>query len=199
MTFDEEGNEVAEYETTNSVAAGMEETPSWVTEDTVEVTDLDKVQRDILPVCQNVLGIIRKATIKPSADRGLKTLKIELVMPEGIDIVDPETGETRTAYVNRVVFPGFTDLLIWADPAKKTSAWYKSQQHLLPLKEFCKALGFDLKLVKINQKFCADLIGRHILFSVRHEEESSRDEHGNRVKTGLFRERIVGWKAAEEE
>lgn len=184
----------------------QEEVPAWVTEsDSVVVEDLSSVQPDILPVCQGILGRIKKASIKPSADRSLKSLKLELTIVDGIPLTNATTGETEVKYVGKSVFPGFNDLLIWADPVKKTSRWFTAKQYLLPFKQFVSAM-FDVKSdpaliskLTINQEFCSDLIGRTVLFNVRHEAESQLDEKGNRVKTGLLRERIGGWKRAPEE
>lgn len=189
-------------EDTNNVASEDQEEvlPAWVTEsDSVVVENLSSVQPDILPVCQGVLGRIKKASIKPSADRSLKSLKLELTIVDGIPLTNPETGDTEVKYIGKAVFPGFNDLLIWADPVKKTGRWFASKQHLLPFKQFCTAMGFDLKSVKVDNTFCQELIGRTVLFNVRHEAESQLDEKGNRVKTGLLRERIGGWKRAPEE
>lgn len=152
--------------------------------DEVQVGDLSGVQAEILPVAPNVKVRISKASIKTSKDKALKSLNLQLNIVDGIMIGD------ELKYVNKPIFTGFMDLCVWADPTVKTSQWYKSQQHLLGLKQLCLALEIDVKSVKINDEWLASLIGRELLINIVHEEETAMNADGERIKTGTFREKI---------
>ena len=174
-----------------------EETGFQVT-DEVNVGDLTAVQQAITPVAQNVLVRIAKASVSLSKDGALKTLKTELKVVEGIPVTNQDTGETELKFQNKSLFPGFMELCIWANPAVKNTPWYKNQQHLLGFKQFCQALSIDIKDVKINDEFITSLIGRELLVSIKHEEETAvNPETGKREKTGSLRERIGSFKKAE--
>lgn len=163
----------------------------------VEVGDLSTVQADILPVCQNVKGEIKKASIAKNKAGDLKYLKLEMFIVDGIPTPNDD-GEIEYRYRNKTVFPGMMECLIWADPNTRTSDFFKKRQHMLPFKEFTKALDITGS-VTVNDSFLASLIGRHILFSVKHEPNRVLNEDGTRVADGTFRERIYGWKKAVEE
>lgn len=172
----------------------MSDVPFDVVEE-ISVGDLTAVQQSITPQAQDVKVRIDKATVEPSKDKALKTLKTSLRVVDGIPVFNQETGENELKFQNKPLFPGFMDLVIWADPAKKTSQWYKNKQHLLGLKQFCQALEIDIKDVKINDEFCSSLIGRELLCSIKHEEETTVDATtGERVKTGSLKERIHNFK-----
>lgn len=175
-----------------------DEVPFEVTEETV-VEGLDKVQQDILPIAQNVLGLIRKASVAYNKDKNMKYIKLELAIANGIPTVNTD-GETEYRYRGKVVFPGMLETCFWADPNQKTSDFFKNKQHLLGFKSFCVAMGVkDLSTVKINDTFLTNLIDRHILFSIKHEEETQVGEDGKKVGTGIYRERVYGWKPAPAE
>lgn len=168
-----------------------EETVPFDVQDEVSVGDLTAVQADILPVAQNVRVRIDKAAIDTSKDKALKSLKLELAIVDGIQIGD------EMKYQNKKVFPGFMDLCIWADPAVKSSNWYKTKQHLLGFKQLCQALQIELSNVKVNDEFTTSLLGRELLINIGHEEETVLDPNtGKRIKTGTLRERIRGFKRA---
>jgi hypothetical protein len=163
----------------------------------VEVGDMKDVQQDILPVCQNVKAEIKKASIAMNKDHNLKYIKLELQLVDGIPTQNDD-GETEYRYRNKTVFPGMLESLIWADPVQKTSDYFKKRQYLLPFKEFCKALDLEGSIV-VNDDFLTALVGRHILFSVKHEANRVLDADGSRIPDGTFRERVYGWKRAVEE
>lgn len=172
--------------------------PFDITEETV-VEDLDKVQQDILPVAQNILGLIRKASVAKNKDGDLKYLKLEIAIVEGIP-VENQDGETEYRYRNKVVFPGMMETCFSASNSRKESSeWFKKNQHLLGFKSFCVAMGIDLKKVVINDDFLASLIDRNVLFSIKHEEDRIVNEKGEKVGTGIFRDRVYGFKAAPKE
>lgn len=159
--------------------------------DEIEVGDLTAVQTQILPVAQGVKVRIEKASVDVSKDKALKSLKVQLKIVDGILVGD------EVKYVNKAVFPGFMDLCVWADPAVKNSTWYQNKQHLLGFKQFCQALGIDLKTVKVNDEFLSGLIGRELLINITHEEDTAvNPETGERMKTGTLRERIRGFRKA---
>ena len=173
-----------------------EEAGFSVTEE-VAVGDLTAVQQAITPVAQNVKVRIAKASVSLSKDGNLKTLKTEMKVVDGIPVQNND-GETELKFQNKSLFPGFMELCIWANPAVKNTQWYKNQQHLLGFKQFCQALSIDIKDVKINDEFISSLIGRELLVSIKHEEETAVNvETGKREKTGSLRERIGSFKKAE--
>lgn len=175
----------------------MSEVPFDVTDEVI-VGDLTAVQQAITPVAQNVRVRIVKASLEPSKDKALKTIKTELKVVEGIPVLNQQTGETELKFQNKSLFPGFMELCVWANPAIKNSTWYKNQQHLLGFKQFCQALSLDIKAVKINDEFLGSLIGRELLVSIRHEQETAvNPETGKREATGTMRERIGSFKKAE--
>ena len=166
--------------------------------DELAVGDLTAVQQAITPVAQNVRVRIAKAKVEASKDGNLKTLKTELKIVEGIPVMNKDSGEAELKFQNKSLFPGFMELCVWANTAVKNTQWYKNQQHLLGFKQFCQALSIDIKDVKINDEFLSSLIGRELLVSIRHEEETAiNPESGKREKTGTLRERIGQFKKAE--
>lgn len=163
----------------------------------VMVGDLTAVQQAITPVAQNVKVRVVKASVDTSKDKALKSLKVELKVVDGIPVLNQDTGELELKYLNKSLFPGFMELCVWADSGVKNSQWYKNQQHLLGFKQFCQSLDIDLKSVKINDEFLISLIGRELLISIRHEEETAvNPETGKREKTGTLKERIGQFKKA---
>lgn len=170
---------------------GEDDVVGFEVTDEVEVGDLTAVQTQILPIAQNVKVRVMKASVDVSKDKALKSLKVQLQIVDGIMVGD------ELKYVNKAVFPGFMDLCIWADPAVKNSTWYQNKQHLLGFKQFCQALGIDLKTVKVNDEFLSGLIGRELLINITHEEDTAiNPETGERMKTGTLRERIRGFRKA---
>lgn len=173
-----------------------EDTIGFEVTEEIAVGDLTAVQEERLPVCQNLKVRIAKAGVKASKNGDLKTLKLDLVIVDGIPAVDPDTGETKMRYANKHVFPSFNDLLVWANPETKTSNWYTSKQYLLPFKQFLVAMGVDFKDVKINDAFLESLVGREVLVSIKHEQETVQNEAGEYVPTGGVRERVVNFRKA---
>jgi hypothetical protein len=175
----------------------LEQDPPFEINEPVEVGDLSDVQAQILPVCQNVKGLIKKASIATNKDRTLKYIKLELQLVDGIPVPN-EDGDVEYRFRGKTVFPGMMETCIWADPNVKTSNYFKTKQHLLPFKEFVKAMGVEGKIT-VNDIFLGLLINQHILFSIKHEANTFPDENGVRKPDGTFRERIYGWKKAPEE
>jgi hypothetical protein len=176
----------------------MSEDQGFQVMDEVAVGDLTAVQQAITPVAQNVRVRIAKASVEKSKDGNLKTLKTELKIVDGIPALNEQTGEAEMKFQNKSLFPGFMELCVWANTAVKNTQWYKNQQHLLGFKQFCQALSIDIKDVKINDEFISSLLGRELLISIRHEEETAvNPETGKREKTGTLRERIGQFKKAE--
>lgn len=162
----------------------------------IEVGDLTEVRQEMLPIAQNVKVRIDKAAVKTSENKDLKSLSLELAIVDGILVGD------EMKFMNKKVFTGFMDLCVWASPLKDSN-WYKTKQHLLGFKQFCQALEIDLTNVKINDEFCASLLGRELLINIIHEEETVLDANDldlngkpKRKKTGSLRERIKSFKKA---
>lgn len=173
----------------------MSEVPFEVV-DEVAVGDLTSVQQEILPAAQGVRVRIDKASVATNQTKDLKTLKTELAIVEGIEVVNADTGESELKFVGKKVFPGFMDLCIWANPETRGGNWFKTKQHLLGFKAFCNALELDLANIVVNDEFCQGLIGREMLVNIVHQEDTVKDEHGKRQKTGTISERITGFKKA---
>lgn len=170
------------------------EVPFEVT-DGIAVGDLNEVQSAIMPQAQNVKIRIAKAAIKASKAGDLKSLNCEFKIVDGIDVA----GELK--FQNKSLFPGFMDILVWADPATKVSPWYKSKQHLMGFKEFCKALDIELSSVVVNDEFIANLIGRELTCNIVHEAETSNVQDPDtgkieRVKTGQMNIRLKSFRKA---
>lgn len=163
----------------------------------VEVGDLSDVQQQILPVCQNVKGVIKKASLAASKSGDLKFIKLELQLVDGIPTTNDD-GEIEYRFRGKTVFPGMMETLIWANPDTRTTNWYKTKQHLLPFKEFVKAMGVEGKIT-VNDVFLGMLIGQNVLFSIKHEPNRVLSENGERIADGTFRERVYGWKKALDE
>lgn len=166
------------------------------TDEEVVVGDLSKLSSDLLPVAQNVLGEIRKASRDVRKDGATKGLKLELRIVDGIPLPDAD-GNLQYKYRGKVVFPRSSDLLYFADTTKLTKDYYKGD-HLKGLKFFLQALGLDVKDVRINDEFLSSLIGRKLLFSIKHVPNQTQDESGNWVDDGTMKERVYGWKKAVE-
>jgi hypothetical protein len=167
--------------------------------DAIAVGDLSAVQSQVMPQAQNVKVQIVKAAVKASKDGDLKSLNVEFKVLEGITVTDAETGAEVTKYVGKSIFPGFMDLVVWANPETKTSQWYKDKQHLLGFKEFCKALEIDLKSVVVNDEFISSLVGRELTCNIVHEAETAQQVNQDtgkqeRVKTGAVSVRLKNFR-----
>lgn len=159
--------------------------------DEVIVGDLTDVRQEILPASQSVRFRIDKAGMAINKDKDLKGLKLELAIVEGI----PD-AEGNVRFIGKKAFTGVMDLCYWANPETRTKQWFKSKQHLLEFKAFCKALDIDITNVKVNDEFFSTILGREVLANIIHEEESLKDASGVSQKTGVFKERLKGWKKA---
>lgn len=163
-----------------------------------QMEDLSSVQSSILPVSQNVKGEIKKASIAETKNGDLAFVKLELSIVDGIPTQN-SNGDIEYRYRNKTVFPGMLETIFWADKERKTSQWYKDKQHLVSFKQFCQALGLDTtevqrQIATVPDDFLTSLIGRQILFSIKHEPNTSIDSNGVYVPDGTFKERIYGWK-----
>jgi hypothetical protein len=161
--------------------------------------DLSKVSSSILPVCQNVLGEIRKASRDIRKDGATKGLKLELRIVDGIPTPDSD-GNVQYKYRGKVVFPASKDLLYWADSTKLTKDYYK-EDFKRGFNFLVNALGLATKEKKIvvNDEFLSNLVGRKVLFSIKHVPNQTQNEAGEWVDDGTMKERIYGWKRAIEE
>lgn len=178
-----------------------DEAPFQVGEEIV-VGDLTEVKelRQIMPPCQNVKVRISKCGIQQSKDKDITALKLELRIVDGIEITNPETGETKLAYINKPMFTGLMDVIVSADLAVKgrmEKAWWRNRQYLVGLKKFCQAVGLDTTNLKVNDALFETLVGKELLIDIKHEEETSMDpSSGERVKLGTYRERVANFKRA---
>ena len=167
--------------------------------DNYDVADLTDVKQEqtLLPVTKGLKVRIAKATTQMNKAKDIYSLKLELRIVDGI--ANPETGMSQ--YVNKPLFTGIMDLEYGAKDSqtrdKEGKHWWKTNQHLVEFKNFCKALDITLSGIKVNDEFIANLIGKEVLVDVVHEAQTSVDQStGDKVKTGEFREKLKGWRKA---
>lgn len=176
----------------------MENVPFEVMDnyDVADLTDV-KQEQSILPVTKGLKVRIAKAATQTNKAKDIYSLKIELRIVDGI--VNQDSGLHQ--YVNKPLFTGIMDLVYGAKDSqtrdKEGKHWWKSNQHLVEFKNFCKALDISLTGIKVNDEFVSSLIGKELLVDVVHEAQTSMDpSSGERTKTGEFREKLKGWKKA---
>lgn len=159
----------------------------------VDLTDVVE-QRLLAPASSNVKVRINKASSQTNKDGDIKSLKLEVRIIEGIPVNNPETGETELKYQNKPLFTNMMDLCYWADSESRNSNWFKTKQHLVEFKKFCKALDLPMQ-IQVNDEFLMGLINRELLVDIQHEKETMIDpDTGERKETGGFRERLRNWK-----
>lgn len=174
----------------------MSEIPFEVTEE-IMVGDLTEVkeQRSVIPPTQNLKVRINKAGVQENKNKDIRSLKLDLRIVDGIEVLDKESGVSELKYVNKPLFTNLMDLCFWADPSTKNSNWFVTKQHLVGLKKFCIALDIELTNFKVNDEFLSGLLGKELLVDVVHEEEETLDSTTGEYKgTGTFRERIKNFK-----
>lgn len=177
----------------DSTVALPEEAPFQVGEE-IEVGDLSRVQRSVLPVARDVRFEVQSTAVAKTSSGFIKYLKVKLRIVNGIPSQNDE-GELVMKYANKVCFPGVMDLCIWHDPAgPDPKGWWKAQEstreYNLGLKQFWVALGNDPSKVVINDTFHVASVGKHILGSISHETDK---------QTGRISEKFGNWKAAPAE
>jgi hypothetical protein len=160
-----------------------------------DLTDV-KEQKQIVPASSGVLMKIAKAGTMTSKNGDIKSLKLELRIVDGISVIDPATGTEEVKYKNKPMFTSMMDLPYWCDTAVKTSKWWQTKQYLLNFKKLCLALDIDIKSVTVNDAFLEVLIDRELLVDIRHEENQVKNEAGEYVADGTFREKLVNWRKA---
>lgn len=169
--------------------------------DEVEVADLTDVKEDrqLFPVTSDLKVRINKASKQQNKDKDITSLKLDVRPVDGIEVTDPDSGETTQKYVNAPIFTSIMDLVYSAKldvKGRDSNKWWKNSQHLVEFKNFCAALDIPLKGIKVNDQFLSDLVGRELLVSVKHEEDSKKDEQGKKVKLGTFSQKLYRWKKA---
>ena len=180
-----------------------------VNEETV-VHDLGDVkeQKSLTPVAKGVRVRIEKIAIRKNlennkADAGpenrwtYKALNPTFRIIDGIevDVVDDAGNVTgkELKYKNKPLFPASLDLVFAHNAEVKTSDWWKNRQYAIGFKQFCKALKIDLKEIRVNDEFCLAHEGRELLLDIRHEPTQSKNEKGEWVDDGGFRERLCNF------
>lgn len=174
-----------------------------VTEE-VTLTDLDAVQeqKQILPVSQGVRVRIEKPSVRKALQDGSKEAPKEGVdnpvaykyLNFNLRLVDGIAEGDKVLYKNKVLFPSKLDFVFWHNPEVKNSAWWSNRQYIFGFKALCKALGINVKEVKINDEFLESIKGREILIDIAHEEEQQNVE-GSWVGKGTFKEKIKNIRA----
>lgn len=181
----------------------------------VILQDLDTVQeqRQILPKAQGVRVKIEKPSIRkslsdnskdapkegPNNPWAFKFLNLSFRILDGISVPilddnNNQTGETEIKYKNKVLFSGKMDFVFAHNPEVKTSDWWKDRQYIFGFRSLCKALGFNLKELKINDAFLAELKDKEILIDIDQEEEQEQKE-GKWVGKGTFKNVIKNIRA----
>lgn len=168
----------------------------------LDVGDLSEQEGGVLPAASRVIGEIKKASIKTnlldnkrSQDPDdnpwtFKSLHLEIAIGAlGTD------GEGT--YKGKVLF---CDLILVYDAAackrsseaksKKFNAQWWEKESRYPAKQFIKALGGDVKNVRVNDDFLLALIGREVMFDIKKVKDSFRGE-------GEFRNELANWRAVE--
>ncbi len=170
------------------------EKPEWAFGDLSDV----KEERSILPPTKGLKVRVAKASINSTKDKSLAGLGLDLVIVDGIESVDTETGETEYRYKNKHLFTnGSLELCFFADTEVKVSDWFKTKQHLVEFKKFLTALDIPLAGASITDQFLSELVGREILVDVQQEKDQVKNpETGDYVDTGTFRNRLRNWKKA---
>ena len=163
--------------------------------DVADLTDV-KQEQSILPVTKGLKVRIAKASTQMNKAKDIYSLKLELRIVDGI-----VNDEGVAQYVNKPIFTGIMDLVYGAkDSATRDNEgkhWWKTNQHLVEFKNFCKALDINLSGIKVNDEFVANLIGKEVLVDVTHEAQTNMDPStGERTKTGEFREKLKNWRKA---
>ena len=87
-----------------------------------DLTDV-KEQRSVIPPTQNLKVRINKASVQVNKNKDIKSLKLDLRIVDGIEVLDKESGVSELKYVNKPIFTNLMDVVIWADPATKNSKW----------------------------------------------------------------------------
>ena len=177
-----------------------DEVPFDVIEE-VEVADLTdvKADRNLFPVAKNLKVRINSASTQKNKDKDISSLKLDVRPVDGLEITDPNSGETVQKYVNAPIFSSIMDLVYSADTTVKgrsDNKWWKNNQHLVEFKNLCAALDIPLKGIKVNDQWLSELVGREVLVSIKHEEDTKKDEQGKKVKLGTFSQKLHSWKKA---
>ena len=173
-----------------------EEAPFQVGEE-IEVGDLSKVQKSVLPAARDVRFEVLATTIEKTKSGYIKYLKAKLRVVNGIPSTNDE-GELVMTHAGKVCFPGVMDLCIWHDKnAPDPKGWWKvqdqgSREYQLGIKQFSQACGFDISdpTFKINDTYHTMAAGKHILGSISHETNK---------QDGRVSEKFGNWKVALEE
>ena len=169
--------------------------------DEVEVADLTDVkqERDLFPVTKDLLVRINKVSGQQNKDKDIKSLKLDLRPVEGIQVTDPQSGETTAKYVNKPIFSSIMDFVYSADLSVKgrgENKWWKNNQHLVEFKNLCVALDIPLAGIKVNDQFFSEMLGKEFRISIKHEADTQKDEQGKKVALGTFSQKLYGAKKA---
>ena len=146
----------------------------------VDVGNLDDVkeQKSVIPATKDVLFRIKKAELRIIQDNTWRSINLQLQLVNGIG----EEGK----YKNKVLF---SNVPYYADPIKYSGDYFKSKQHLLPLKFLRKATGLELNPIDghtVEQLEKAPYIKASITIRQRKVLDENKqpllDEQGKEVK-----------------
>lgn len=187
--------------TTDYIEPPDDDMPPFNVLDDIDVGDLSSQEGGVLPASSRVVGEVRRASIKRNLENNkyrespdnlctFKSLHLEIAIgATGLD------GEG--AYAGKMLF---ADLIVAFDAeackrkaeshGKKYNAHWWEQNARFPLKEFIRAIGGDVKNVRINDEFLLALVGQHVMFDIKRVKDSFRGE-------GEFRNELANWRAVE--
>ena len=156
--------------------------------DEVEVGDLSDVkeERTILPPTKMVKLRIRKATVLENKDKTYRQINASLALEDGIEVA----GEVK--YKGMVVW---AKVCYFADPSVYTKDFFKKSQHLVELKKLATALGIDVKGIKVNDEFLAELEGKVVLADIRQKLNKFTTKDGTAVEN--IQNEVGNFKVAE--
>ena len=177
-------------------ALGLPEEAPFEVGEEIEVGDLSRVQRSVLPAAKGVRFEVQSTSIEKTKSGYIKYLKAKLKVL-GIPSQNEE-GELVMTHAGKIVFPGVMDLCIWHDPnGPDPKGWWKAQdagsrEYQLGIKQFSQACGFNVSdpKFKINDAYHLACAGKVILGTISHETDK---------QTGQVSEKFGNWKAAPAE
>lgn len=170
----------------------------------IVVSDLDvKRDRPVLPVTQGVSvkivgGQIRKDRLNNKEEESEQNpwtyayINLNLELTEGVMVA----GELK--YKGSRFFTQKFDLGLTHNPAVKVGRWWEKRQYAIGTRLLIMALGFDpANPPKFNDEFLTTITDRQVLVDVTQEEINTKNESGNWVGTGEYKNRFNNWKPIE--
>lgn len=138
----------------------------------LDVGDLSDVQKSLIPPTNGVKLRIKKVTSTANQAGTFRQLSISFVLEDGVLL-----GE-EMKYKGAIIF---MRICYFADPIAYTKDFFKTKQHLLPLKQLLKALEEDVTKVRMTDEYLESLTNRVLLGSVRQVKDNLSGDMINSV------------------